>query len=81
MSYNASAVKNYKAKSNLMHLENQKYIFSTLINALGSMLRSQFSAIFANLRRKNWRFSQKPNVMINFSKFGFVFSQKRQFFR
>jgi hypothetical protein len=26
----------------------------------GSILGSQFSAIFANLRRKNWRFSQKP---------------------
>jgi hypothetical protein len=26
---------------------------------LGSMLRSQFSAIFDNFRRKNWRFSQK----------------------
>jgi hypothetical protein len=26
---------------------------------LGSMLWSQFSAIFANFRRKNWRFSQK----------------------
>jgi hypothetical protein len=24
------------------------------------MLWSQFSAIFANFRRKNWRFSQKP---------------------
>jgi hypothetical protein len=27
---------------------------------LESMLRSQFSAIFAYIRRKNWRFSQKP---------------------
>jgi hypothetical protein len=26
----------------------------------GSMLRSQSSATFANLERKNWRFSQKP---------------------
>jgi hypothetical protein len=25
-----------------------------------SMLWSQFSAIFANFRRKNWRFSHKP---------------------
>jgi hypothetical protein len=33
---------------------------------LGSMLRSQFSAIFDNFRRKNWRFSQKTNVMIIF---------------
>jgi hypothetical protein len=27
---------------------------------LGSMLWSQFSAVFDNFRRKNWRFSQKP---------------------
>jgi hypothetical protein len=27
---------------------------------LGSMLLSQFSAIFDNFQRKNWRFSQKP---------------------
>jgi hypothetical protein len=30
----------------------------------GSMLWSQFSAIFANFRRKNWRFTKKNNVMI-----------------
>jgi hypothetical protein len=28
------------------------------------MLWSQLSAIFDNFRRKNWRFSQKTNVMI-----------------
>jgi hypothetical protein len=27
---------------------------------LGSMLWSQFSAIFDNFRQKNWRFSQNP---------------------
>jgi hypothetical protein len=44
------------------------------------MLLSQFSAIFANFRRKNWHFFSKTNVMIKFlKKFSFVFSQKRQF--
>jgi hypothetical protein len=47
----------------------------------GSMLWSQFSAIFPNFRRKNWRFFSKTNVMIIFSNFSFVLSQKRQFFR
>jgi hypothetical protein len=43
------------------------------------MLWSQFSAIFPNFWRKNWRF-RKTNVMIKFfSKFSFVLSQKRQF--
>jgi hypothetical protein len=32
----------------------------------GSMLWSQFSAIFENFRRKNWRFSQKPMLWSNF---------------
>jgi hypothetical protein len=36
-----------------------------------SMLWSQFSAIFANFRRKIWRFSQKPMLwsqfLLNFS--------------
>jgi hypothetical protein len=32
----------------------------------GSMLWSQFSAIFANFRRKNWRFSQKPMLWSQF---------------
>jgi hypothetical protein len=44
------------------------------------MLWSQFSAIFDNFRRKNWRFSQKPMLWSIFSKFSFVLSQKRQFF-
>jgi hypothetical protein len=30
------------------------------------MLRSQFSAIFDNFRRKNWRFSQKPMLWSKF---------------
>jgi hypothetical protein len=33
---------------------------------LGSMLWSQFSAIFDNFRRKNWRFSQKPMLWSQF---------------
>jgi hypothetical protein len=33
---------------------------------LEPMLWSQFSAIFANFRRKNWRFSQKPMLWSNF---------------
>jgi hypothetical protein len=33
---------------------------------LGSMLWSQFSAIFANFRRKNCRFSQKPMLWSKF---------------
>jgi hypothetical protein len=33
---------------------------------LGSMLWSQFSAIFANFRRKIWRFSQKPMLWSQF---------------
>jgi hypothetical protein len=32
----------------------------------GSMLWSQFSAIFDNFRRKIWRFSQKPMLWSNF---------------
>jgi hypothetical protein len=32
----------------------------------GSMLWSQFSAIFSNFRRKNWCFFLNSNVMINF---------------
>jgi hypothetical protein len=32
----------------------------------GSMLWSQFSAIFANFRRINWRFSQKPILWSQF---------------
>jgi hypothetical protein len=35
----------------------------------GSMLWSQFSAIFDNFRRKNWRFSQKPMLR---SKIGII---------
>jgi hypothetical protein len=35
-------------------------------NYMGSMLWSQFSAIFANFRRKNWRFSQKPMLWSKF---------------
>jgi hypothetical protein len=33
---------------------------------LGSMLWSQFSAIFGNFLRKNWRFSQKPMLWLKF---------------
>jgi hypothetical protein len=49
---------------------------------LESMLWSQFSAIFANFQRKNWRFSQKTNVMIKFlQKSSWSLSKKRQYFR
>jgi hypothetical protein len=34
--------------------------------SLGSMLWSQFSAIFDNFRRKNWRFSKKPIIRSKF---------------
>jgi hypothetical protein len=47
----------------------------------GSMLWSQFSAIFDNFRRKNWRFYQNQCYDQNFAYFRFVLSQKRQFFR
>jgi hypothetical protein len=46
--------------------------------------RSQFSAIFANFPRKNWRFFSKTNVMINFSKTSSSLSKNvnfRQFWR
>jgi hypothetical protein len=49
--------------------------------ALGSMLWSQFSAIFDNFRRKNWRFLKNQCYDQNFAKFSFILSQKRQFFR
>jgi hypothetical protein len=46
------------------------------------MLWSQFSEIFDNFRRKNWRFSKKKQCYDqNFAQFSFVFSQKRQFIR
>jgi hypothetical protein len=47
----------------------------------GSMLWSQFSAIFDTFRQKNWRFSQKPMLWSIFLKNSFVLSQKRQYFR
>jgi hypothetical protein len=49
---------------------------------LGSMLWSQFSAIFANLRRKQLAFFSKTNVMITlFAKTSSCLSKKRQYFR
>jgi hypothetical protein len=46
------------------------------------MLGSQFSAIFANFLQKNWRFSQKTNVMIKFlQKVTVAWGKKRQYFR
>jgi hypothetical protein len=47
----------------------------------GSMLWSQFYAILANFRRKNWCLYQKPWVMIDIlhNLCSFVLSQKRQF--
>jgi hypothetical protein len=47
----------------------------------GSMLWSQFSAISANFRRKNWRFSQKPMLWSQFfAKTSSSLSKKRQYF-
>jgi hypothetical protein len=46
----------------------------------GSMLWSQFSAIFANFWRKNCVFLKNQSYDNIFSKFAFVSSQKRQFF-
>jgi hypothetical protein len=40
--------------------------FVSLICNLGSMLWSQFSAIFAHFRRKYWRFSSNPCYGSNF---------------
>jgi hypothetical protein len=50
---------------------------------LGPMLWSQFSAIFDNFRRKNWRFYQKTMLWSKFCiiVLSYVLSQKRQFFR
>jgi hypothetical protein len=42
---------------------------------------SQFSAIFANFRLKNWRFSQICRYCLIFVKNSSSLSQKRQFFR
>jgi hypothetical protein len=47
----------------------------------GSMLLSQFSAIFDNFRRKIGVFLKNQCYDQNFAYFSFVFSQKRQFFR
>jgi hypothetical protein len=44
------------------------------------MLWSQFSAIFANFRWKNWRFLKNQCFDQIFKYFSFVLSQKRQFF-
>jgi hypothetical protein len=46
----------------------------------GSMLRSQFSAIFANFRRQIGVFLKYQCYDQLFSKFSFVLSQKCQFF-
>jgi hypothetical protein len=56
--------------------ENTRHI----LRNLGSMLRSQFSAVCANLWRKNWRFSQKPMFWSNFCKTSSSLSKKRQYF-
>jgi hypothetical protein len=47
----------------------------------GSMLWSQFSAIFDNFRRKNWRFLKNQCYDQIFAWFSFVLSQKCHFFR
>jgi hypothetical protein len=43
---------------------NFEHFFSQI--HLGSMLWSQFSAIFDNFQQKNWRFSQKPMLWTKF---------------
>jgi hypothetical protein len=48
---------------------------------LGSMLWSQFSAIFPNFRRKNGVFIKYQCYDQFLTKFSFVFSEKRQYFR
>jgi hypothetical protein len=45
---------------------------------LGPMLWSQYSAISANFRRNNWRFSQKTNVLIKFLQKLIVVWEKRK---
>jgi hypothetical protein len=45
------------------------------------MLWSQFSAIFPNFRRKNWRFSQKPMLWSQFlQKLAVVWAKNANFF-
>jgi hypothetical protein len=44
------------------------------------MLWSQFSAIFPNFKRKNWRFFLNTNVMIIFFKIWLCFESKTPFF-
>jgi hypothetical protein len=48
--------------------------------APGSILWSQFSAIFDNFRRKNWRFSQKPMLWSKFCIIYLCFESKRPIF-
>jgi hypothetical protein len=48
---------------------------------LGSMLWSQFTAIFDNFRQKNWRFSQKPMLWPQFlQKLAVVWAKNANFF-
>jgi hypothetical protein len=47
----------------------------------GSMLWSQFSAIFLNFRRKNWRFYQKPMLWSTFFKIWLCFASKTPIYR
>jgi hypothetical protein len=66
----------------LAHVYIRTYRFSTSsVDVQGSMLWSQFSAIFANFRRKFWRFSQKPMLWwIPLQKLAVVWAKKRQIF-
>jgi hypothetical protein len=50
-------------------------------NILGPMLWSQYSEIFANFRRTNWRIFSKTKDMIFFSQTSSSFSKKCQLFR
>jgi hypothetical protein len=52
--------------------------YNKIISIPGSMLWSQFSAIFT---KKNWRFSQKPMLWLNFyKKLAVLIAKKRQYF-
>jgi hypothetical protein len=52
----------HRSLGNMEHrtLKQDRTTSITYADVRGSMFWSQFSAIFANFRRKNWRFSHKP---------------------
>jgi hypothetical protein len=50
------------------YVRSTSHVYLCGIRIRGPMLWSQFSAIFDNFRRKNWRFSQKPMLWSIFKK-------------